>query len=149
MAPPLAGMSGMPVARFLAFDVPGAVIWSGSFLAIGYLFSNQLDRVYQKIADLGSQSLALLASALVMYIAWRFIRRHLYIRKLRTLRIEPDALVELLAEDPQVSIFDLRSAIEIEMDPRQIRGAKVMSLEELHQRHDEIPRDREIVLYCS
>ncbi|MBW2697373.1 MAG: sulfurtransferase, partial [Deltaproteobacteria bacterium] len=81
--------------------------------------------------------------------AWRFYHRRRYIRHLRMQRIEPDALMALLAEDPDVALFDLRSAMEIEMEPRRIQGAQVLSFDELDDRHEEIQRDREIVLYCT
>ena len=64
------------------------------------------------------------------------------------LRIEPDELRQLLTSEG-VALFDLRNALAIEVDPRRIPGAQVMSLEDLDARHEEIPRDREIVLYCS
>jgi rhodanese-related sulfurtransferase len=65
------------------------------------------------------------------------------------MRIEPDELDELLASDTDVALFDLRNALAIELDPRRIPSAEVMNLEDLDARHEEIPRDREIVLYCS
>ncbi len=71
------------------------------------------------------------------------------IRRLRTTRIEPAELVKLLGSDAGVTLFDLRHALAIELDPRRIPGAKVVRLEDLEARHEEIPRDREIVLYCS
>jgi membrane protein DedA with SNARE-associated domain len=149
MAPPLAGMSGMSLIRFLAFDLPGAVLWSGSFMAVGFLFSDQLDSAYRVVSEFGSLTLLILVGGLVAYVAWRFYHRRRYIRHLRMQRIEPDALMALLAEDPDVALFDLRSAMEIEMEPRRIQGAQVLSFDELDDRHEEIPRDREIILYCT
>ena len=46
-------------------------------------------------------------------------------------------------------IVDLRQPIDIEIVPCVIPGALRMAMEELEERHSEIPRDREIVLYCS
>jgi rhodanese-related sulfurtransferase len=46
-------------------------------------------------------------------------------------------------------IVDLRQPLDIEIVPYVIPGALRMAMEELEERHQEIPRDREIVLYCS
>jgi rhodanese-related sulfurtransferase len=46
-------------------------------------------------------------------------------------------------------IIDLRQPLDIETQPYMIPGALHMAVEELERRHGEIPRDRDIVLYCS
>ena len=149
MAPPLAGMSGMSVGRFLAWDIPGAALWSGAFMGLGFVFADQIDGAYQLASALGTQLFVLLALGLVAYVGWKYVHRLRFTRRLRTMRIEPDELMELLASNGGVALFDLRNALAIEVDPRRIPGAQVMSLEDLDARHEEIPRDREIVLYCS
>ena len=42
-APPLNGMSGTSVARFLLFDVLGSLIWTGGFIGIGCFFGSTID----------------------------------------------------------------------------------------------------------
>src|SRR5437867_1067963 len=44
---------------------------------------------------------------------------------------------------------DLRDSIDFETEPSIIPGALHMTTEELEARHHEIPREREIVLYCT
>jgi rhodanese-related sulfurtransferase len=44
---------------------------------------------------------------------------------------------------------DLRNAGHVASDGLRIPGAVHMDPTELERRHDEIPRDREITLYCS
>ncbi len=149
MAPPLAGMSGMSMRRFLAWDIPAAVLWSGAFMGLGFVFADQIDDVYQLTSALGAQLFVLLALALAAYIGWKYVHRVRFIRRLRTMRIEPAELMERLGSDEGVALFDLRNALAIEVDPRRIPGAQVVRLEDLDARHEEIPRDREIVLYCS
>ncbi len=149
MAPPLAGMSGMSIGRFLAWDIPGAALWSGAFMGLGFVFADQIDNAYQLASPLGTRLFVLFALGLATYVGWKYLRRVRFIRRLRTLRIEPAELMELLSSDGGVAIFDLRHALAIEVDPRRIPGAQVVRLEDLDARHEEIPRDREIVLYCS
>jgi membrane protein DedA with SNARE-associated domain len=42
VAPPLAGMAGIHAGRFLLVDALGALLYGGSLLGVGYLFSNQI-----------------------------------------------------------------------------------------------------------
>jgi rhodanese-related sulfurtransferase len=44
---------------------------------------------------------------------------------------------------------DLRTALDVAAAPVVIPGAIRIPPEELERRHHEIPRDREVVLYCS
>ena len=47
------------------------------------------------------------------------------------------------------AIIDLRETMIKELQPVQIPGARSMSYDEIEHRHSEIPRDREIILYCT
>ncbi|HEY2082898.1 MAG TPA: rhodanese-like domain-containing protein, partial [Verrucomicrobiae bacterium] len=44
---------------------------------------------------------------------------------------------------------DLRSKAEVERNPLLIRGARHLTMDELKSHQNEIPRDRDIILYCS
>jgi rhodanese-related sulfurtransferase len=46
-------------------------------------------------------------------------------------------------------VVDLRHRVDFETEPSIIPGALHLTTEELEARHREIPRDREIVLYCT
>src|SRR5262249_16933838 len=53
MAVTLAGAFGLKRRRFLLFDVLGAAVWAGAYLALGYVFSEQLEHAIQAITRLG------------------------------------------------------------------------------------------------
>jgi rhodanese-related sulfurtransferase len=46
-------------------------------------------------------------------------------------------------------VVDVREPIDFEAEPAIIPGALHLTTEELEQRHREIPRERDIVLYCT
>jgi len=46
-------------------------------------------------------------------------------------------------------VVDVRDRLDFEAEPSIIPGALHLTLEELEDRHHEIPREREIVLYCT
>jgi hypothetical protein len=145
----LAGVFHMRFARFLMFDGLGAIAWAGAFIGLGYIFSDQLERVAERAAELGGGLLALTVAALAGYIAWKYIQRQRFLRQLRVARITPDALRAKLDAGEQVIIVDLRHSVDFEADPFLIPGAQHLDAEEIEQHHDAIPRDRDVVLYCS
>jgi len=150
IAPPLAGASGMSHARFVAFDLPGALIWSATFLAGGALLADQIDQVLSALSDVGAQAFVLLVVALAAWIAWKYWNRQRFLRALRTARIEPDSLRAMLDEaTPAPLIFDLRHPDQVDAEQGRIPTARVMRMDELEARHHEIPRDRDIILYCT
>ena len=53
MAPPLAGIIGMRLGRFLIFDALGAFLYLGTFVGLGFVFSSQLEQVAARVAGLG------------------------------------------------------------------------------------------------
>ena len=149
VAPPLAGMSGVPVGRFLLADGFGALLYAITFLALGYLFSNQLERIGAAVSDIGGSALGLIAVLIGSYIAYKFWQRRSLLAELRTARITAAELRQKLEAGENPVILDLRSKVELERDPSVIRGAIHLVLDEVEKRRHEFPHDRDIVVYCS
>jgi membrane protein DedA with SNARE-associated domain len=147
VAAPLAGITGLSLPRFLAWDAAGAALWVGAYGGVGYLFGRELERVGQWLARLGTGAAVVLAAALGLYIAWKWVQRYRFIRSLRVARITPEDLRRRLLTGESVLIVDLRS--EVHQDGLRLPGALRLRPDELDHRHPEIARDREIVLYCS
>ncbi len=149
VAPPLAGIFGMPVVFFILFDGLGALFWATSFTALGYILSAHLEQV-ANYAFGWSRSLAVvLVGSLAAYICWKYIQRRRFLHRLRMARITAQELMERLTARDEVMIVDLRQPLDVEALPYMIPGALRMAPEEIEKRHQEIPRDRDIVLYCS
>lgn len=148
-APPLAGIFRMRFQRFLAFDTAGAFIWAGSFIGLGWIFSDQLEFVADKAARLGGWVLAILFGGLAGYIGWKYYQRQRFLRELRIARITAEELKQKMDNGEEVVVVDLRHKIDFEAEPETIPGAMHVPPEELEHRHEEIPRDRELILYCT
>lgn len=146
---PLAGMFGMKLVRFLFYDLIGSVLWVSSFTLLGYAFSAQLEQVAAGVSLLGTWVLAILLGGVATYIGWKYLRRRRFLSKLNVERITPEELEKKLHGGEEVVIVDLRHSVEFEAEPQTIPGALRMSIRELEERHGEIPRDREVVLYCT
>ncbi|HEY6271009.1 MAG TPA: VTT domain-containing protein [Terriglobales bacterium] len=148
-AAPLAGLLRMPLRRFLAWDAVGSLLWVGSYTLAGYLFSSQLDRVGTYLARLGAGLVILLLAGISSYIGWRYRQRRRFIRNLRIARITPEELFEKMQAGEDVFVVDLRGSVAFEADPVRVPRAIRLLPEELEERHQEIPRDRDVVLYCT
>ena len=149
VAVPIIGMLGMKPSRFLMYDAAGALVWVIVFMAPGYLFSTQLERVAELSAEMGVWLLVVLLAALGGYLAYKYIQRVRFRRALRIARIEPRDVSERMQRGDPLVVLDLRHSTEFAADPRTIPGAIHIPVEDLAERHQEIQRDREIVLYCT
>ena len=149
LAPPVAGKSGMAYGRFLVFDGIGATLWAGSLLAAGRFFGDLLARNPGLLNLAGRFSGALLILGIAGFIVARLVRRHRILKNLIERRLEPQELKSWLDAGEDVFIVDLRHPQELVPDPHTLPGARHYPLDTLTKRHTEIPRDRDIVLYCS
>lgn len=148
-APPLAGIFGMRLGRFLLFDSIGAALWILAFMGLGYLFGDRLERVLQNATWIGSHFGAVLLGALVLYVLVKFVQRQRFLRQLRIARISPRELRDKIDAGEDIVVVDLRHSVEFEGDPDSIPGALHLPVEEVAERGHEIPQDREIVLFCT
>src|SRR5437867_6963943 len=149
LAPPLAGSSGVSAPRFFFFDGLGSLLYAGCFILVGALFSHQLEQVFAALASLGSGALAVVIGLLALYIGYKYFQRRKLLNELRMARITVDEVHQKLEAGENPIILDLRSHAALEHDQSVIRGALHMTMDEVQLRHQEIPRDRDIVLYCS
>ena len=149
VAPPLAGIFRMRLARFVLFDGAGALVWAGVFAGLGYLFSNQLGPIGAYALRLGGWLIVIVAASLAAYIGWKYIQRQRFLRELRIARITPEELKQRLDAGEEIVILDLRQQLDFETDPETLPGAMHLDPDDLDQFQHEIPRDRSIILYCT
>jgi membrane protein DedA with SNARE-associated domain len=148
-APALAGNFRMPVPRFLLFDGLGVFLWAATFTGLGFIFTDQLERVATYLLRWGGWMVVALGGSLAAYILLKYIQRQRFLHRLRTARITPQELMETLRAGAEVLIVDLRQPLDVEAFPQTIPGAVRMAIEDIENRHQELPRDRDLVLYCS
>ncbi len=149
LAPPIAGQNGMSYAEFLFFDALGVTAWVAALLTLGRLFGDALRRNPSLLDWAGRFSGALLLLGIVGFFVARVIRRRIVLRELAAARLEPEDLKRQLDAGEPVYIVDLRHPLELVPDPFTLPGALHFSPDSLAARHHEIPRDRDIVLFCT
>jgi membrane protein DedA with SNARE-associated domain/rhodanese-related sulfurtransferase len=149
LAPPVAGENGMSFPAFLIFDGIGATLWVGAILALGRFFGDLLKRDTSLLDWTGRFSGALLLIGVIGFLVARLLRRRMILKELAASRLEPEELKRQLDAGEPVFIVDLRHPLEILPDPFTLPGALHLSPEALATRQFEIPRDRDIVLFCT
>jgi len=145
----MTGALGMTVREFLGFEVLGSVIWALAFAYLGVLFSHDIHRVLESIANLGLGAALLLLVAALAYLAVRYVRRRASLRDQSIPRISVADLVGLLDAGEDVVIVDVRSTGALDLDARRIPGAVPVELKRVRQWAESVPRERHIVLYCN
>ena len=150
VAAPLAGSAGIGLPKFLTFNSLGSILWCGCFLGIGYLFRERVTDIALWMGQFKwSLALALLVVIPGAYIGFKYWQRRRFAREVWMERISPEELLRRIQADESVVVVDLRHGLDFLPDPRTLPNAIRIPPNELEQRYEEIPRDREVVLYCT
>lgn len=146
-AVPLAGMIKTPFARFLVFDSAGLVLWAGAYTALGYVFSNQIERLIGYLSQLGN-SLGVMALMIVgIYLGYKYRQRQRFLKTLVVDRITPEELKARMDSKEKVVVLDLRNQLDVNTERFRIPGAFHVLPEAVND--DDVPLDEEVVLYCT
>jgi len=149
IAPPLAGAMRIGWRRFIALSAAGAALWVGTAMAAGVLFRAQIAVLLQHLGEIGGVAALLVGFVLAMYIGFKWWERVRFFKALRMARIDVAELYELMQAGAEPIIVDVRSATARALEPRWIPGALHVPLEEIAKHIKDLPRDRDIVLYCA
>lgn len=146
VAPPLAGIAGLTFASFLLYDGLGILLWVGSTVGLGYMFSDRIDTALEYAAIMTPAALVGTAAVLTLYITGKALRRRIELR--RVLRITADELRKKLEQPDGPLVIDVRARSVSDRDG-MIPGAISMPADEMRHRYQELPLDRDVVLYCA
>lgn len=146
IAPPLAGIVGLSVPLFLLYNSLGIVLWVGSGIGLGYLFAGQLQQALSLAARLGPMVALILLAIVIGYVLYKALHRLRADRVVARLTVEQ--LSQKVATGQAPLIIDLRPH-EARQAAAGIPGAVSLSYEELIARHHDLPRDRDVILYCA
>jgi membrane protein DedA with SNARE-associated domain len=147
-APPLAGVVRMRPSRFLLYSATGGVLWAGTSILFGYLFSRQLEEIAAMAEGVGGWlKIAVVLLAVYIFVKWWSRRR--FLRSIQIGRIGPEELKRKLDDGESLVVVDLRSSIEFEAEPDSIPGAMRIDEDDLVREHKRIPRDRDVILFCT
>jgi membrane protein DedA with SNARE-associated domain/rhodanese-related sulfurtransferase len=149
IAPPLAGATRIGWPRFLFFSSLGAALWIGAGLGGGILLGPHMEWLLTRLDDAGSTAVVVVAALFAAYIAFKWWERHRFFAMLRMTRISVDELYRLIDAGAKPLIVDVRSQTARALEPRRIPGALHVPLHAVDHQVKDLPRDREIILYCT
>jgi membrane protein DedA with SNARE-associated domain/rhodanese-related sulfurtransferase len=149
VAPPLVGAMGLAPRLFLLFDALGSLAWAGTAVVLGYVFADGVERVLMTFEGTGTLAIELLGALLAAYVLFKWWQRRRLLVALRMARIEVDELAQALGSARPPLVLDVRAAGSRELDDRAIPGALVFDPLALEITLAEVPRERELVLYCN
>jgi membrane protein DedA with SNARE-associated domain/rhodanese-related sulfurtransferase len=157
LLPPLAGAEGVPFPSFFSLDAAGSLLWSASYVGLGYVFSNQLDLAVGWVKHFGTAFAVAIAVLCALYAGWGGLTLIRMIRRLEVRRISPPMLHCKLKSGNKVAVLDLLDfeddAFEEEtgaVTPAAVPGAFRVDPSRLRESpRIVVPDDVEIVLYSS
>jgi membrane protein DedA with SNARE-associated domain/rhodanese-related sulfurtransferase len=154
VAAPIAGQTGMSYPRFLAWDLAGSLIWGETFILAGRFFGDLAKRSAPFFAWLGHFAFVIFVAMVLGFLAHRIWKQRKFLQQVREMRLEPSELKTMLdmAERDGATppfIVDLRHPLDYLPDPRVLPGALRIGPNELKQHSEIIPRDRDVILYCT
>jgi membrane protein DedA with SNARE-associated domain len=147
--PPLAGIFRTGRVRFAVYEVTGVLLWAGTWIGLGYVFSDAVAQIAGRVASFGLGVGLTLGAAVAGYIVVKYVRRALFLRGLRTARISPEVLKRRLDAGEDIIVVDLRTRLDVAATPYAIPGSRWMVADEIDEHQSEILRPRDFVLYCS
>ncbi|MEP6546839.1 MAG: DedA family protein/thiosulfate sulfurtransferase GlpE [Gammaproteobacteria bacterium] len=149
IAPPMAGAMRVGWPRFIFLSTCSAILWAGTALGAGVLFKSQIAQVLVHLEEFGSITGMAVILLLAAYIAYKWWERRSFYRLLRMARISVEELYALIEAGGSPLIIDVRSITARELEPRWIPGALHVPLQDVAHHLKELPRDRDIILYCT
>ena len=151
MAAPLAGSMKMPFAQFLRLDLAGSLLYSFTYLAVGFLCRDFLAAILKGFYAAGRAMEILLAAAVIAYIGYRVLKFMEY----RSYDVVPRVKVEELAariasgEADKIQIVDVRSHGYYDIGAERIFGSIRIEPNNLDEEIKNLPKDKDIYLYCT
>jgi membrane protein DedA with SNARE-associated domain len=151
MAAPLAGSMKMRFGQFLRLDFAGALLYSITYLLVGYLSRDFLAALLRGFHAAGLAVEAVVVAALVAYTTYRIVQY----RKHKKYRVVPRVQVQELAarlasEDAsKVQIVDVRSHGYYDSGVARIKNSIRIEPNNLEEEIKNLSKDKDIYLYCT
>lgn len=143
----LAGALSTRLFTFIVLDAIGAVLWTGSAILLGSVFSPSIDQLLLMLVEMGKWGGAVIAIAFIIFITKKWWERHRFLKSLRMARISVVSLNDLLESGARPVIIDTRSPKLIQ--DGWIPNARFVSTEKIESILAEISVNEDIILYCS
>ena len=151
MAAPLAGSMKMRFSQFFRLDMAGGLLYTVTYLLVGYISRDFLAATLSGFHAAGRAMEIILAAALLVYAIYRAAQFRWH-KKYRILpRVQVQELAARLASDEsdRVQIVDVRSHGYYDSGAERIKGSIRIEPNNLEEEIKNLPKDKDIYLYCT
>lgn len=151
MAAPLAGSMKMRFGQFLRLDFAGCLLYTLTYLLIGYVSRDFLAATLKSIYAASRVMEAAIIVALVIYVVYRILQYQKYREYDFVPRVQAQELAERLAagEADRLLIVDVRSHGYYDIGAERILGSIRIEPNNLEEEIKNLPKDKDIYLYCT
>ena len=151
MAAPLAGSMKMRYGQFLRFDFAGSLLYSMTYLTVGYLSRDFLAATLTGFQSAGRAMEFIVLAAVAVYAVYRIAQFQKYREYDVVPRVQVQELAARLGSDTanQVQIVDVRSHGYYDVGSERIKGSIRIEPNNLEEEIKNLPKDKDIYLYCT
>jgi membrane protein DedA with SNARE-associated domain len=151
MAAPLAGSMKMRFTQFLRLDFAGSLLYVVTYLLVGYLSRDFLAATLNSFHAAGLAMEVVVIVALAAYAIYRVLQFHKYREYDVVPRVQAQELADRLAEEGagRVQIVDVRSHGYYDVGSERILGSIRIEPNNLDEEIKNLPKDKDIYLYCT
>jgi len=151
MAAPLAGSMKMRFWQFFRLDFLGALLYSVTYLLVGYVSRDFLAAVLNGFHAAGRVMEVVLIATLLVYAIYRTAQFMKYKKYRITPRVQVQELAARLASNDaaRVLIVDVRSHGYYDIGAERIAGSIRIEPNNLEEEIKNLPKDKDIYLYCT
>jgi len=146
MVPPLAGVAALRLPRFLFLDFLGTLAWAVAGVGLGWFFGTGMALSVRAIHGVLGW---LIVAGVIAYFAWQVGYRLYLTHRYSVPRLSPEELHRKISEGDGVLVIDLRSDASYDGASYMIAGAVRVRPATFHRFAHELPRDKELVFYCT
>jgi membrane protein DedA with SNARE-associated domain len=151
MAAPLAGSMKMRFLQFLRLEFSGALLYSLTYLLVGYLFRDFLAAILRGFHAASKAMEIVVIAALVVYAIYRIVKYEKNKPYQIVPRVQVEELARRLASDQanHVLIVDVRSHGYYDAGAARIKNSIRIEPNNLEEEIKNLPKDKDIYLYCT
>jgi membrane protein DedA with SNARE-associated domain len=145
IVPAVAGLSSVDRMKFFLSNTAGSAIWIVALMLAGYVPVARWHLGPAIGPFVFEAGLVLLAGN----VGFKYIQKQRFLRELDQARIAPKDLAQMIEKGESLVILDLRHPLDSVTDPRTLPGALRVLPDEVTARAQLLPKDQDIILYCT
>ena len=145
MVPAVAGLSGVERTSFFVANTAGSAIWVIVLMLAGYIPVAR----WHLASAIGPVTFEAALVLVAGNVGFKFVQKQRFLRELAQARISPQDLLRVIEGKQTLVILDLRHPLDSVTDPRTLPGALRVLPDDVTARADLLPKNQDIVLYCT